>query len=222
LGIEGEATAPGPPNLLFGEDFQLAQAIQHPIPAPNGGIIVGDRVKGIGRGQNGRQSRSFGKAELAAWDPEIELGGSLKAVDAVAQVNIVEVESEDFVFAVALFQLQGGDGLPQLAPEGVAGAGVVPQHGAGQLLADGAAPLLHFPRAQVHPKGAGNAQQIHPKVGVKAVIFSGDHHLGQNRPKSFQVGQLPVGVPLMAAQLRLLIPGQDDQGVAICGEGRFH
>ena len=95
-------------------------------------------------GALGRPASMAPWARLSSVDVLVEVGpsGGLNPIGAGSEVNLVQVEIEDFVFAQSVVNAIGQDGLFQFAHIGLFGR---KQERFDHLLGDGASPLHDFP-----------------------------------------------------------------------------
>ena len=109
---------------------------------------------------------------------EISKRGRFDAVEAIAEVHLVEIELENLVLAELPFQAGRDDDLGQLAP-----VGLLRRQKAlpGQLLRDRAATLGQPALAKIAQRRAGDANDIDPIVIVEALILDGENGIHQVR-----------------------------------------
>ena len=172
--LQGQGRGLGPIQLGIIDEARLPHSPQHDGATLEGQVGIDQRrVHRGGRWQAGDQG-GLREGELLGGFREIHPGGIGHAVGAGAEVHEVEVLLEDLLLAELALDLAGEGGLLDLAPEG---AVLVEVDGAGQLLGDGASPLLHRTLSQVAHHGADNAHGVHAAVLVEAAIFGGHEGL---------------------------------------------
>ena len=148
-------------------------------------IAPGDRpVEVDGRGiarrgldQAGEQRR-FRDREIAGALAEISARRRLDAVQAVAEVHLVQVHLEDLVLAVHLLEVRREDHFLELPAVGlVAAEEALP----GELLRDGAAAFGAPSLLQVLQDRRGDANAVNAAVLVEALVLDRHHRLDQVR-----------------------------------------
>ena len=191
----------------------------HPVQddvAPGHVGLPGRRLEalggGDGRGQRGRLRQAHVLDRLVA---EVVLGSGGDAVDALAEVGLVQVVLEDLVLAVAPFQLDRVHGLAQLAVDGprVAGDGLLDQ-----LLGDGAAALGVAARAQVGHGRPGDAPEVDPVVLEEAVVLDGHDGVADPLGDVLEADHPAVLVQPDGGQGRLAVGGVDHRPLGRVGQ----
>jgi hypothetical protein len=79
--------------------------------APEGLLGMTGRRKAVGRLDDPREQRTLREGQLTGRLCEVELAGRFDAVPPVAEVHLVRVEGEDFLFREAALDLEGEDRL---------------------------------------------------------------------------------------------------------------
>src|SRR5207245_143090 len=143
--------------------------------------------------QAGQESRLLDAHRLRGLR-EIELRGGLDAVAAIAHVDLVAIEAEDFVLGERFLDLQGEDHLLELPAERLLG---LEEERPGELLGDGAGALRLSKVDDVRYNRPGDSPEIDPHVPEEAGILRGDQGVDE------RVGNLiePDDDPLLGAEL---------------------
>lgn len=157
--------------LLFLGDVAIlhhpAQDVGLTLPGP---LITGIRIITGGRlGQSG-QERGFGKFKIPRSFSEINLRGRFNPISAVAKINMIEIEIQNFLFRKGTVDLIGQDGFLDFAAVTFFRGQI---EGLGDLLRNGAAPLDNPSGPEISEKGPGNALHVKTAVFKKPGIFSG-------------------------------------------------
>ena len=180
-GLELEGGGVGFGLLLITDEACFPHAPQHNRPAFKGepGIHQG----GIHRGSRwqARDQRRLAEGELVGGFGEVDPGGIGHAIGAGAQIHHIQILGEDLLFAELALELAGQGHFRHFAQHG---AVLAEEHGARQLLGDGAGPFLHRVLGEVAHHGPGNAHGINAVVFVKPPIFrrnEGLLHQGRHR-----------------------------------------
>ena len=119
----------------------------------------------------------LGDGEILGVLAEVDLGGGLHAVGAVAEIDVVEVDGEDLLLVEARLDLVREDRLADLAEDV---ALVTDEHQLGDLLRDGRAALHDAAGLEVGEGGAQDAERVDAVVLEEAVVLGGDeglHHV---------------------------------------------
>ena len=161
--------------LGFGDGAGALHAPQHPFLALARSGCVGHRVGVNGVLRQAREHGDLGRGQRGQWLAEVHLRGGAKAVGALAQVDLVEVQLQDLVLAELPFQLHRDQRFLDLAFTRAAGA---EEKGARHLLGDGGSTLRRA-AFEVGPGGAHQAAQADAAMFVKARVFHREHGLLQ-------------------------------------------
>ena len=209
---QGERLGPGVGQLAVGEPAVLGHVGQHRVPAADDRPGIGAGVEPVGRLDLPRQGRRLRHRQPGRVDVEEGAGGGGEPVGPLAEVDLVEVALEELVLGGAPFELAGDERLVDLAVEGAGAGGEV---GLGQLLGDGAAPLVAAP--QVPPRRPGQRQGVDTGVAVEALVLG-----GQDGPpdRDGDVGQAQrPAVLLLEGGQQAPVGGHDPGGGGQVGEG---
>ncbi len=115
-----------------------------------GSLITGIRIITGGRlGQSG-QERGFGKFKIPRSFSEINLRGRFNPISAVAKINMIEIEIQNFLFRKGTVDLIGQDGFLDFAAVTFFRGQI---EGLGDLLRNGAAPLDNPSGPEISEKG---------------------------------------------------------------------
>ena len=155
----------------LGDDARDPHALQHHLLPRHGALAVGHWI-GVMRvlrqaGEQGGLCDAQALQRLA----EVGLRGGGKAIGALAQEDLVEVDLQDAVLGQGLLHLQRQQDLLGLA---LGREALGQQHGAHQLLREGGGPLLHAARHH-RQHGARHAFRIDAVVLPKARVFHRQH-----------------------------------------------
>ena len=124
----------------------------------------------------------------------------------MAEVDGVQVGSENPVLAPALFQLPRERGLPHLPCERPLVADVGVLH---ELLRDRRPTLDDALLADVLPEGAGDAAHVDAVVLEEALILDGDDRLAHDRRDVLRVDEHPALVAAQHGEHRAAVRGVD-------------
>ena len=138
-------------------------------------IVVGGRL-----GQRG-QERRLRQGKVAGGTPEVSAGGSLHAVVAVREVDLVQVQLQDLLLAEDALDPARDDHLRELAPERAGPGEAVGKDVARKLHGDGAGALLERERPQVAPDRSRHAAPVDTAVLVEPLVLDGEERAGQLR-----------------------------------------
>ena len=164
-------------RLGLGDEVVFQHALDDVELARARTLGVVDGVVGRRRfGQAGEHGR-LGNADVFQRLAEVRFSGRGKAIGALAQVNLVQVNLEDLVFAQQVLELEGQQHFVNFAGEGFFGRQVdIARH----LHGDGGRALA-FGAPEVGDAGAQEADVVHAAVLVKARVLNGQdrvfHHL---------------------------------------------
>lgn len=138
---------------------------------------------------------------------EVPARGRGHAIGLMAEENLIQVEGEDLVLAVARFQAARQYRLPNLALECLLGGA---QEGSRNLLGYGGAALHDVPRAHIREQGAQHAPIVEATVLVESAVFYGHESLQELSRESLQGQNLAV----LGGQIGQLgaIPGPQARG----------
>ena len=114
--------------LLGGDVAVVGHELQDSTPPLLGLIRVLGRVPGAGRWQDSRQKRGLRRAEVLGGLAEEGLRGSLDAVGTATEVDRVEVVPQNRLLGLLPVDLDGHDGLLELAAVGARRVDVVVLH----------------------------------------------------------------------------------------------
>ena len=140
VGAGREQQRKGAPALgfLVPDQALVTHEADDEVPALDASRGTPARVVGRRRLRDRRQRRGLGDVQLAGALAEVALACDLDAVGAIAEVDLVEVQLEDLVLAVALLDVECDAHLPQLpAQAAVAAVDVLGKEVAGELHGDG-------------------------------------------------------------------------------------
>ena len=172
---DDQLLGPGCRQLRLGDGADRVHALQHDPLTRSGALEVGHRVGVIGVLRQASQHGRLGNGELLHGLAEVGLGRRRKPIRALTQKNLVEVDLQDAVFGQRLFHLKCQHDFFGLAlHRALAGE----QHGAHQLLGDGAG-ALGATAGQHGQGGACHALGINAVVLAKARVFHRQHRVLQ-------------------------------------------
>ena len=145
-------------------------AADHRLSPALGGVPVAvGRVLRRALGQ-AREHRRLGHRQLAHVLVEVRLRRRPDPVGAVSEVDLVQIEVEDFVLAEARLDLARQDHLSDLAAEAALGA---EQHLLHELHRDRARAFLDLAGAQVDPGGPDDGPVVDPRVLEEVLVLGG-------------------------------------------------
>jgi hypothetical protein len=117
--------------------------------------------------------------QLACGLFEVESRGGLNAVGTTAEIDVIEIKLEDFLFREALLDLLGDPRLEELSTQAfVGGAQPVRENIARQLHGDRAGALIDLARHDVAEGGARDPHPVDAVVLVEALVFNRDECTG--------------------------------------------
>ncbi len=197
-----------PVVLLFGDAAELEHVVERGV-APADGLA---RVAGgVGRLRGPDQAGQVGglhEGQVLDVGEEVGLRRRLHAVGAPPEVDGVQVALEDLGLRELALQLDGVDGLPDLAGQGPLPGQVDELH---VLLGDGRPTLGGLGGApDLGPPGPGDAGGVDTVVPPEVLVLGGDHGVDED------LGDAPVGDDdpvLLATQ-----PGGGVVLVAVAGD----
>ena len=124
----------------------------------------------------GGDDRALGQGDIRGVLAEIGARGGLHAVGVFAQIDLVQIDGQDFIFGEILFQAIGQNGLLHLALVAALGG---QQELLDELLRDSAAALAGAAFAEIVDGRAGDGQRVHAHVPVEGVVLGGQKRHGQ-------------------------------------------
>ena len=137
----------------------------------------------------------------------VDLGGSRKAVGALAKVDLVDVYLEYFVLGEVVLDLEGEQGLIDLARQGFfRGKEEVARH----LHGDGRGPLLLATIDEIGIRCAQDAQRVDAGMLVKALVFGGEDRLLHDGGHFLDTDEIAALFAEFADQVA--VGGKDAQG----------
>jgi hypothetical protein len=137
----------------------------------------------------------------------------------VAQVNLIAVENQDFLFRVGFFNLHRQDGFLDLAAYGFVR---FEEQQLRQLLGERAAPFLHLQMDEIPEQRSGGSQGIDPEVMVEARVFGGNDGLNKLGGNLVVVDQDPLlTTELVGGRPIRRKEDADDRGPPVLEAGDF-
>src|SRR4029077_5719611 len=118
----------------------------------------------------------LGKSDVADRLAEIESSRSLHAVGAAAKIGAVEIELEDLTLGVVILEIDGDEGLFDLAGERALRR---KEHVLGELLSERAAALHNRVGARVLGEGTDGAHDVDAEMFEETPVLSGERRLDQ-------------------------------------------
>src|SRR5262249_54678240 len=119
---------------------------------------------------------------------EIALRGGLDAVGTGTEINAVEIEFEDLVLTVLVFEPERQHRLLQLARESAVRR---EEQVFRELLRDGRAALLHATAKHIRDHGAADADRINAMVRIESAVLDGDESLRHIARQFLERGRWP-------------------------------
>src|SRR5581483_7300791 len=179
---------------------QGGQAIEHLVSPGERRLVVQHGIEVGRRLDHPGEERGLRERELRGRLVEVVAGGRADAVDAVPEVDLVQVQLEDLVLGVPLLELDGQRGLLELALERLR---VRADHGVlHELLRDRRAALHDLAGDQVgddRPKHRGNVQGA---VLVELVVLDRQDGLLRDRGDLLELDDLAVLIEIDPRQDR--------------------
>ena len=196
------------------DPIELQHAAQHESARFQARLAVAPRGELVGAAQHPCQRCAFGEVQLPGGLAEIATRSGFDPVEPGAEIDAVEIEFQDLVFAEILLNPLRHQGFNHLAMEAPVAAGKgVGKAVAGELLGDGGCPLPDSARLPIAQRGARHADVVDAVVLPEAVILGGNErgddvrrHLG---PRN--------GVPVLDVDFAELLAG-----AVVDDAGRFH
>ena len=184
----GEFFFPGLVGLLLGDQTNRHHALEDMVAPLAGAVRVAVEIVKVGAANDAGQQGGLAQGQPADVLAEVGLGAFAEAVDAeaaaLAQVDFIGVQLEDFFFLKAPLELHGNQCLGRLTfPTEVAGE----KEAARQLHGQGAGPLdtsalaLSQPDTHVVPQGAGHIHHRDAGVVEEAPVLGRQNRLHQLR-----------------------------------------
>ena len=163
---------------------QPAQHVR--LPGPAAGVVLDRVVRGGSLDQPGQGGR-LRQGQARRDGAEVPAAGLGQAVVAVAEVGDIGVHPEDLGLAVGQVELDAQHDLLDLDAEPALAGGV--EH-LGQLLVQGCATLVAV-AGDLGGSDPGDRVDVHPGLGVEAVILGRHQGLGeQRRHRRSRVGRV--------------------------------
>ena len=145
--------------------------LQHHQRAFMRGVGIGERVVARGRLDDARQDCRLGESKLGGMLAEEFLRCRFQAIQAGAEIDLVEIQAQDLILGVAGLQIDGERRFLKFSLIGAAGR---EEQILGQLLRQGRAALHHAARRHVAHGGARQAEGIDAEMAAEAAILDGD------------------------------------------------
>ena len=139
-------------------------------------------------GHSGEQGR-FGKGEPFDRFAEIGAGGRLHPIGPTSEIDLVQVEFQDFVLGISTFDLERQQRFAQFAKQGFAGG---EKQGLGQLLGDRTGPFHESAGKDVPRNGSEDAPEIHAAVLEELSVLGGDQCIDQMPRNPTQRNRIPL------------------------------
>ena len=171
---------PRPCRLRFGARLVVDEAgifhgAQNDLRARHRSIRVGERIEACRRLHAAGQHCGLGQRQLFGGLAEEPLRCRVDSIDTGAEINAVEIESEDLVLGVTRLQIQREHRFLNLAFERAVG---IQKQILRQLLRQGRSALAHMSGDHVFERGATETDGIKTEVGAKATVLDGNEGVG--------------------------------------------
>src|SRR5688572_14518236 len=155
---------------------RIAHCLKYDVPSRDSTVQVnGWRVSGRGLDQSGEQ-RAFRQRQIGGGLAEVAKRRRLSAVDAIAEVDLVQVQLQNLALVELPFDAGGHNRLFHLAAVRLfRGQKALP----GELLREGARALRRAPGAHVRDQRTGDADNIEAAMLVEALILDCQDRLHQ-------------------------------------------
>ena len=182
--------------LRFGRgDLAVLQhVVDHQVPATQCALRIVDRRICVGSLGKPRQDRRFLQGEVLGLLAEVEVGARLEAVHAVAEINLVGVQSKDLRLGEAPLNLDGQHHFLHLAPEIAVGR---KKQVARELHGQRRSALGPAVEQDIAPGRAEHPPDIHAPVLLEFLVLGRDQRIAQH------LGEVVVGVNDAALQRKL-------------------
>ena len=158
------------------DQFLRVHRVQHEPAARQGARQAHRRRIDRRRVDDPDQQRRFSQIQLGGRLAEVAAGGCLSAIQPVAEIDLIQIQLEDFFLRIQPFDADRQRDFLELSPVlFFPGEKTLP----GQLLGDGAASLGHAAVAEVCPGGPHDSPGVVPSMVLKPLILERDNGLAE-------------------------------------------
>ncbi len=164
---------------------------------------VADGVVGLGGADQPGQHRGLGEGEVRCGGAEVVVGGGADPVDAVAEVDLVQVELEDLLLRVLLLHPDGERRLLQLSRVRLLRVG--DERVLHELLGDRGPSLHDRPRPEVREERPQDRFAAQRPVLVEALVLDGEDGLLRDRRDVAQRDDVAILVQEDGGEHRLAV-----------------
>ncbi|OPZ11879.1 MAG: hypothetical protein BWZ10_02152 [candidate division BRC1 bacterium ADurb.BinA364] len=198
--------------VLFADKAAVEHGAQHGVAPFERVFLAVNRIVDAWPLGNAGQQGALRQRQFFHRPLKIHVGGRFDSVGVAAEENLVQVELEDLLLGIAVFDLQGGERFLDFAVVGALGAVDVLEDAAGQLHGNGAGAFLDPAGAVVGQGGAHDADGIDAEMIEEALVL--------DRQEGFDQG---FGNVFVAQQIAALLPefGQRVLAFGVVDERRF-
>ena len=147
------------------------------VAALDRAIGIAARIVALGTLRERRERRRLGEIQIAHGLAEVALRGRLDAVGAVAEVDLVEVELEDFLLRVTLLDLPRDLRFLELSRERLLAGDLLGEDVARELHRERREALREVPVHDIGCEGAEHARPVDARVLVEALVLGDDERL---------------------------------------------
>ncbi len=210
---EGRQVVPRVCRLLRADRPGLGHAVDDVVVARDHGLATALGVGVVARRlvEHGGEGCRLPHVELGGRLVEVGARRHLDAVGAVAEVDRVEVALQDLLLAQLVVDLDGEDGLADLADVGLLLRQV---QDLDVLLGDRGATTGDLATLRVVPRGADDAPQVDAAIGVERPVLGRDHG-GLHRLRHLVEGDVLAVLRREGAELVLAVGVVDVRGLRL-------
>ena len=163
-----------------------AQQFEYGVAALHGAIGLTTRIVAFGRLRQRGQQRGFRKIQFAHVLAEVALRCRLDTVGAIAEINLVQVQLENFLLRVFAFDRQRHFRLAQLADDRLGAFEPLGEDVPRELHGDGREALREPAADHVDGHRAEDADEVDTVMTVKAFVLGEDERILHQRRKVLQ------------------------------------
>ena len=158
------------------DEAVLPHQFQHHVAPLGGALEIGCGVDSGRRSDDACQHRGLGDGEIGRRFAEVAARGRFRAIEAVAEIHLVQIDFENLVLAVELLDALRENRFPQFAAKRLV---TRKKADARKLLRDGARAFGRAALADVGEHGANDANAVDAVVLVETPVFYSDDRISQ-------------------------------------------
>src|SRR3954470_10880210 len=163
---------------LYSGDLSIFEhGVDHQVAALDSAIRMGYGRIDAGRFRQACEKRCFLQHQIRRRFFEVELGGRLKAIDAVAEIDLIRVECENLLLGETTLNLDGQQSFLNFSVKRAVGG---KEQVTGKLHGQRGRALNSTPGKNVSVGGAGDAPNINSPVTVKVLVFDRNQGVSQH------------------------------------------